>query len=148
MRRGAPAFRGSAVVLACVAAIGLGACGSDDSDQSSSRQTADQKAVMAVADQLREAYLQKDPAAICDLVDPQGLKDQFVNMKGCEKQLRKAINQVGSAVTAEDFKLEKVTVEGDKAVGIRTEGEGNQVFFKKDGNQWYIDVDPNASSGS
>lgn len=149
MRFGASAFRGLTLTALCAASIGLAACGSsDDSDQDASSQAADQKAVMAVADQLREAYQQKDPASICDLVDPQGLKEQFVNMKGCEHQIGQAINQAGSSITAADFNVDTVTVEDDRAVGTQTEGNGNRVFFKKVGSQWYIDVNPTGESES
>lgn len=149
MRLGASAFRGSAAAVVCALAIGLAACGgSDDSGQSSSGQAAEEKAVIAVADQLREAYQQKDPAAICALVDPTGLKKQFGNMKGCKKQIGQAINQAGSSITAEDFNLKTVTVQGDRAVASRTEGGSNRVYFKQVGTEWYIDVDPASKSGS
>ena len=69
-------------------------------------------------------------------------------MKGCEHQIGQAINQAGSSITAADFNVDTVTVEDDRAVGTQTEGNGNRVFFKKIGGQWYIDVNPTGESES
>jgi predicted lipid-binding transport protein (Tim44 family) len=129
------------VVLACSVALGLAACGGDDdSDQVSSNQAAEVKAIAAVGEQLQLAYKQKDAKKLCSLVDPVALKKRFGKTNGCVKQLNGAFQKATAAST--DFDLENVTVEGNRAVAQTSRGEGYDVHFKKVDGKWYIDLNP------
>jgi hypothetical protein len=140
-------FRAFAAALLCVTAFGLAACGgSDDSDQPSEEQAAAAKEIVALGTQLKQAYDQKDAAAACALLDPQGLKQEFKTKKACAKQVDAAI---GQGRGRPEIEFDQVTVDGDHATAVAKSdtGETTYDFVKVDG-KWYIDISAQDSDSS
>lgn len=129
-------------VLAC-AAFTLAACGSDDSGVSP-EQAAQAKAVLAVGNKLQAAYKDKDVSEMCTLLDPQGMKREFGSRKGCERRLGAAMNKAGNKT--DGFTFKEITVTGDQAVARNATGQGGDVFFRKIGGKWYIDLNPHPTA--
>lgn len=125
------------------ASFTLAACGSDNSGVSA-EQAAEAKAVLAVGNKLQAAYKGKDVSGMCALLDPKGMKREFGGRKGCERRLGAAMNKTGNNTGGFTFK--EITVTGDEAVARNATGQGGDVFFRKAGGKWYVDLDPHPTA--
>jgi hypothetical protein len=140
-------LRTVAAAAVCVTALGLTACGGgDDSGQPSEEQAAAAKEIVGLGAQLKQAYNQKDAAAACALLDPQGLKQEFKTKRACAKQVNAAISQGRGRP---EIEFDQVTVDGDHATAVVKSDTGETTYdFIKVGDKWYIDISRQGSSSS
>ena len=139
-RAGGSGLRGVAVTLVCAAAIGLAACGGDDSTDGISDQDASAaKEIVALGQTVQEGLETRDAATVCSSFSPDGVKKRFGSQKNCVNYLNKVFNAKGAAP---DYSFGTITVDGNTATAKTSEGS-NMSFVQVNG-KWYIDLGPSA----
>jgi hypothetical protein len=128
-----------ALTVACAAALGLGACGGSDKDESKSQ---DEQQVRTTLRDLGRATASKDYTALCDRVFARRLvnRSQAVGIP-CETAMKAALAQV----EAPSITVAAVNVNGDEAEAtVKSAAKGqaastDKVHLIKEAGHWRVD---------
>lgn len=132
-------IRGCAAVLLSTAAVGLAACGGDDSVQPTEQEAADVRAISKLGDQMTAAMRQANMNELCALMVEEDVNETFGGKAKCRRALQANLASSGKQPR---FEFSEITIKDDEALALNGADNGSTVYFTRVDGQWLIDLSP------